>query len=124
MNILAMFYNLLLMDNPFEHIEERLQNIESRIDNIYQILEKLNGIDQDENINKNKRVNIDGASEILFLSKSRIYQLVEMNELPHIKKGRRLLFEVDELNKYLDSGRNKTRKEIEEEAENYILNNS
>lgn len=40
-------------------------------------------------------------AEILSSSKGRLYSAVKKNEIPHLKFGRRYLFSVEEVEKYL-----------------------
>ena len=66
-------------------------------------------------------LNIQEASQFLKLSVSTIYGKVSRNEIPYMKKGKRLYFSTDELMEYLREGRKKTISEIEEEAKSYFM---
>jgi len=65
-------------------------------------------------------LNFDHACDFLGIAKSTGYQRVNRGEIPHFKKGRRLYFRKSELVKYIESGRRKTRKELEEAAAEYL----
>lgn len=65
-------------------------------------------------------LNFDQACELLGIAKSTGYQRVNRGELPHFKKGRRLYFRKSELINYIESGRRKTSKELEEAAREYL----
>lgn len=65
-------------------------------------------------------LNFDQACDFLGIAKSTGYQRVNRGELPHFKKGRRLYFRKSELVEYIESGRRKTRKELEEAAQLYL----
>ncbi|WP_282773582.1 helix-turn-helix domain-containing protein [Phaeodactylibacter xiamenensis] len=65
-------------------------------------------------------LNFDQACDFLGIAKSTGYQRVNRGELPHFKKGRRLYFRKSELVEYIESGRRKTRKELEEAAKLYL----
>ncbi|KGE88066.1 MAG: helix-turn-helix domain-containing protein [Phaeodactylibacter xiamenensis] len=65
-------------------------------------------------------MNFDQTCEFLGIAKSTGYQRVNRGELPHFKKGRRLYFRKSELVEYIESGRRKTRKELEEAAKLYL----
>ena len=56
----------------------------------------------------------------LGIAKSTGYQRIGRGEIPHFKKGRRLYFRKSELVEYIESGRRKTRKELEEAAKEYL----
>lgn len=56
----------------------------------------------------------------LKLAQSTAYQKVSAGEIPHYKKGRRLYFKKKELRAYLDSGRRKTKKDLEAAAQEYL----
>ncbi len=62
-----------------------------------------------------KPINIDEASEFTGIPKNTIYAKIDF--IPHIKQGRRLLFFKEDLIAYLESGRVKTRNEIEADVE-------
>ncbi|MBV6654222.1 MAG: helix-turn-helix domain-containing protein, partial [Mameliella sp.] len=65
-------------------------------------------------------LNFDQACDFLGIAKSTGYQRVNRGELPHFKKGRRLYFRKSELIKYIESGRRKTRKDLEAAAAEYL----
>ncbi|WP_421946823.1 helix-turn-helix domain-containing protein [Phaeodactylibacter xiamenensis] len=56
----------------------------------------------------------------LGIAKSTGYQRIGRGEIPHFKKGRRLYFRKSELMAYIESGRRKTRIELEQAAKNYL----
>lgn len=66
---------------------------------------------------------IKEASEFLKLSVPTLYSKVSKNELPFMKRGKRLYFSSVELMDYIKQGRKKTGAEIEAEAEAYLSNN-
>lgn len=62
---------------------------------------------------------IKQAAEFLSLSVPTMYSKVCRNELPVMKRGKRLYFSQAELLQYLKAGRKKTNAEIELEARHY-----
>lgn len=50
---------------------------------------------------KNKYIGIKEMAEILDSSKGRLYSAVKNNEIPHLKFGRKYLFSVEEVEKFL-----------------------
>jgi excisionase family DNA binding protein len=102
------------MENPFEQIIAKL-------DIITIMLERLIANRKPEyEAGKNGYVDIKEAAELLFLAKPTVYGLVSRMEIPHYKRGKRLYFSRKELEKWLEEGKRKTRKEIEQEAINYL----
>ncbi|MFC3881270.1 helix-turn-helix domain-containing protein [Algoriphagus namhaensis] len=66
---------------------------------------------------------IQEAAEFLNLTVPTIYSKVSKNELPVMKRSKRLYFSSIELIDYLKEGRKKSNAEIEQEAEAYLSNN-
>ena len=48
-------------------------------------------------------VTLDQLLEIVPLKRSRVYYLVHTNQIPHLKVGRSLLFDVDKIEAWLSS---------------------
>ncbi|PKG44055.1 helix-turn-helix domain-containing protein [Psychroflexus sp. MES1-P1E] len=69
-----------------------------------------------------KLLTIKEASEFLKLSVPTLYSKVSRNELPYMKRAKRLYFSSIELMEYVKKGRNKTDAEIEAEAEAFLSN--
>jgi len=63
---------------------------------------------------------VQEAAEFLNLSVATIYSKVSKNELPVMKRSKRLYFSSKELMQYLKDGRKKSSAEIEAEAESYL----
>lgn len=69
-------------------------------------------------------INVKVLCERYHFKKNTVYAWAEQGLIPHMKGRRLLFFNVNEINNWLAAGRRKTRAEIEEEAEQYFLNNS
>lgn len=67
-------------------------------------------------------VDLDGLLEArpFIGSKVTVYRKVSKGEIPHSKQGKRLIFDLNEIDKWLLSNNIKTNKEIELEAEAYL----
>lgn len=102
------------MNNPFEQIETRLSNIENLILDLKHQPKKVEPIEQPE-----KLYTVQEAAEFLNLSVPTIYSKVSRNELPFMKRSKRLYFSNIELLKYLKEGRRRTQAELKAEAEAY-----
>ena len=66
---------------------------------------------------------VQEAAKFLKLTVTTIYSKVSRNELPVMKRSKRLYFSSTELMDYLKDGRKKSYAEIEQEAETYLSNN-
>ncbi|MBM1105166.1 helix-turn-helix domain-containing protein [Aurantibacter crassamenti] len=104
------------MENPFERIDKRLQRIEI-------LLEKL--VDnQSENLQENnKPMNTKDLSIYLSLSVYTIYGLTHSRTIPFIKKGKRLYFEKEAIDKWLSQGRQLTNVGLNKKADEYLSRN-
>jgi excisionase family DNA binding protein len=67
-----------------------------------------------------KLLTIQEAAGFLNLTVPTVYSKVSKNELPVMKRSKRLYFSRNELLDYLKAGRKKTHSEIEQEAETYL----
>ena len=68
-------------------------------------------------------LSFDEASRFLNLSKSYLYKLTAGNLIPHYKpQGKMLYFEKSELEAWLRQNPIKTKAQIEQEAQKYVLN--
>jgi len=65
---------------------------------------------------------VQGAAEFLGLTVPTIYSKCSRNEIPFMKRSKRLYFSSTELMEYLKDGRKKSNAEIEAEAKAYLLN--
>ena len=60
------------------------------------------------------------AAIYLTISKSKLYKMTSLKEIPHRKVGQRLVFSKAELDEYLIGQRSTTSKEIDEKAESML----
>lgn len=69
-----------------------------------------------------KVVDIDGLIEArpMVGSKPTVYRKVSKGEIPHSKQGKRLIFDLNEIDKWLLSNNVKTNIEIDAEANAYL----
>lgn len=49
-------------------------------------------------------IDAEPATEILGISKARLYQLCRMNIIPHVRIGRQIRFNVEHLENWINSG--------------------
>ncbi len=100
------------MENPFEIILEKLNNIEKAI-------EKLNTQSTSDDV----FMNIEQVASFVGLSKATIYGLTHERCIPHFKTGKRLYFKKSEIVNWISSTKVKTKQEVNQLADKYIFKN-
>lgn len=110
---------LCVMTNiSFENLPQAVNQLNKKLD----VIEKLlleNGKQQTQN-QPEDLLTVQQAAKFLTLSKPTIYSKCSRNELPYMKRGKRLYFSKTELAEYLKAGRVKTVTELENDADNYL----
>jgi len=107
------------LSNPFEVIEARLSSIENLI---LDLKHKKTEQDKTSSLTE-KLLSVKEAAQFLKLTVPTIYSKCSRNELPYMKRSKRLYFNTDELMSYLKEGRKKPISEIEAEVEQYLPTN-
>jgi len=102
------------MNNPFEVIEARLNNIETLLLDI-----KHNPKEQSQQAETDELLTVQDAAKLLSLTVPTVYGLISKGELPVMKRSKRCYFSKVELIDYLKQGRRKTLAETAIEAERY-----
>ncbi|MFD1144550.1 helix-turn-helix domain-containing protein [Larkinella insperata] len=95
------------MNNPFEPINARLNNLEALTLEVLQLLRSPNQSASDQ------IGGIELAAQITRLSKARIYTLVSERAIPHKKRGNRLYFNRTELIAWVEQGNRQERGGLE-----------
>ncbi|SDH32567.1 transcriptional regulator, AlpA family [Flavobacterium omnivorum] len=98
------------MENLFEIILEKLNNIEKAI-------EKLNTSSN----NDDDFMNIEQVASFVGLSKATVYGLILQRKIPHFKVGKRLYFKKSEIVNWIISSKVKTEQEVNQLADEYIF---
>lgn len=93
------------MQNPFESLENRLVNLEGKIDRLL--------IQQPVTIHTAEVGGIELAQQVTRLSKPRIYALVSARGIPHAKRGNKLYFNRAELLEWVAQGKRTTHSQFE-----------
>lgn len=107
------FYNFIKkMENPFEIILEKLNNIEKAI-------EKLNTASNSDD----DFMNIEKVASFVDLSKTTIYGLTHQRKIPHFKVGKRLHFKKSDSITWITNTRVSTKQEINQLADEYLFKN-
>ena len=101
------------MENPFEIIDKKLDNIEKL----------LKVIIDNNNIKLSTIMTVEQVSEYLSLSVATLYGYTSKKEIPHTKRGKKLYFEKNAIDKWLFENNSKTNEEIEKIADTYLYRN-
>ena len=103
-------------NNPFEAITERLDSIESMLNDLKQPV-RGNSTDSDDRwLDLKEVVAYDPARR----TKPTWYGYVAAKKVPYHKNGKQLYFLKSEIDAWLKSGRKKTAQEIKDEAHTYV----
>ena len=65
-------------------------------------------------------MSIDEAAKLLNLAKQTLYGMTSRNEIPFVKRTRKLYFNRTDLESWLQEGKRKSKAEIEQEAAQFI----
>lgn len=91
------------------------------------ILKELNELKKlisKQNLLKKDVLNFSEACQYLDISESHLYKLTSRKQIPHFcPQGKKLYFNRQELDRWLQQNRQDTNDEIEKEATDYILQN-
>ena len=98
------------MENPFEILMEKLNQIE-------------NLIKSQNNITTDNVMNVEQLANYIDLSKSHIYKKTSTREIPHYKRGKKLYFSKQEIDKWIFNDKIETTDEIEHKANEYLTKN-
>jgi len=93
-------------------------------DIILKELHELKKLINEQNLLKKDVLNFSEACQYLDISESHLYKLTSRKEIPHFcPQGKKLYFNRQELDRWLQQNRQNTNDEIEKEATDYILQN-
>ena len=99
------------MGNPFELLDNRLRNIEALLIDLKEERQNL-GEMPPEQPKLESPLNVPQAAEFLSLAIPTIYGLVQRNEIPYMRRSKRIYFSKEALIEWLQNGRtNKARTE-------------
>ena len=102
------------MENPFDLIMDKLNNIEQ------QIKELQNSQKQEF---KDELMDIIELGKYINYQKTSIYGLVQNRKIPFIKASGKLHFRKSDIDQWLNEGKRMTGNEIKRKADEYIRNN-
>jgi len=102
------------MKNPFKIFDKRLRYIERLLIDLNDKSEKKTQPEIE------MPISINEVAKLTSLTKSTIYVYVQRNFIPFYKKGSRLKFFKSEIIEWIKTGKKKTLKELEAEADDYL----
>lgn len=103
-----------MVSNPFESIQERLDSIESLLNDL------KNAPRQESPPPPPELLTVEEAANFLKLTVPTIYSKVSRGELPVMKRTKRLYFDRDQLTAYIREGQKMTNQEAESQADKYV----
>ena len=102
-------------DLTFNDLPKAVAELTRKVDELYKFITNVQPQDPAEQF-----LTVDETAKFLNLSVPTIYSKVARRELPYMKRGKRLYFARKDLETYLQGGRVKTVREIEDEADQYL----
>lgn len=103
------------MKTQISSFEELPKAVSEILNQLGQIKYRLDSLSNEEE--KPELIDIQEAAKLLQIAVPTLYNKVSKREVPHLKKGKRLLFHRSELLEYLNSGRRKTSADSDEELQ-------
>ena len=99
----------------FDSLPQVVSDLNDKIDSIMLLLQSAK-----PDVKQSDLLTIQEAASFLDLSKHTLYNKVNKNELPYMKKGKRLYFSRAELMTYIKSGKIPSIEEIHEQTNNFL----
>ena len=94
------------------------------MDEILKRLDKIERLIESQNIVRKEVLNFNEACEYLELSQSHLYKLTSSKSVPHFcPQGKKLYFNRQELDEWLQRNKQATTDEIEKQAADYVIKN-
>lgn len=106
------------MENPFEIINQRLDRIEKKLEQLVSKTENIKGNETSPGFLTMKQF-----CEYYDYKRPTVYGMVHHRKIPYSKVGKRLYFEKSKIDEWIRQKHVKTITEIEEEADNYLSRN-
>jgi len=98
----------------FNDLPEAVTELTRKVNELYKVITNVQPDPAEQFLT------VDETAKFLNLSVPTIYSKVSKRELPYMKRGKRLYFARKDLETYLQGGRVKTVREIEDEADQYL----
>lgn len=105
-------------------MELRFEDLPNAVSQILSKLERIENLLQNNQVkvpSEPKVLTVEETARFLHVTKAAIYGMIHSRVLPVMKPTKRCYFLKSDLINYLKEGRTKTYREIEIEAENYLV---
>lgn len=99
----------------FDSLPQAVEELNAKMDSIMMFIQSAK-----PDVKQSDLLTIQEAASFLNLSKHTLYNKVNKNELPYMKKGKRLYFSRSELMNYIKSGKIDSIQEIQEQTNNFL----
>ncbi len=106
------------MENPFEIILNKLNNVESLLTQMQMQLKAIANLSVYKK--ENEIMNTDELAKYIKHTKATIYGYISRREIPYYKGAKRIYFKKEEIDNWLTNNRIPTNKEIQEESIYYM----
>ena len=106
------------MENPFQSIIDELKEINRKVSSMDTDIQNINN--RVESHNNDDVLDFSGFCKFLKISTATGYKYTSTNTVPYFKKEGKLYFLKSRLLQWIESGKIKTKWELDEEAEKYI----
>lgn len=119
----VLILNIVVMETlnlTFDQLPQAVTLLTKEVSELKNLL--LNRSEQPTTEPSEKFLTVKEAAEFLNLAVPTIYSKVSRNELPYMKRGKRLYFSSVELMEYLKEGRSKSDAELDAEVDAYLSN--
>ncbi|MDQ6482568.1 helix-turn-helix domain-containing protein [Dyadobacter sp. LHD-138] len=97
--------------------EEVLESIKTMLLGMELLLKQIAGNNPMLSTNSSSFLTVQEASDLLCIAKPTLYAKVSKREVPHFKRGKKLLFKKSDLVNIIEGSKRKTYQEIREESE-------
>ena len=103
---------IIMTTISFNDLPEAVTELIRKVDELYNVIKNVQPQETTDQF-----LTVDETAKFLNLSVPTIYSKVSKRELPYMKRGKRLYFARKDLETYLQGGRVKTVRELENEEE-------
>ena len=102
----------------FNDLPQVVAQLVGEVSTLKNLIEEIR--DTSQHPEPDELMNIKQAGEFLHLTVQTIYNKVSKNEIPFMKRGKRLYFSKDELMNYLKQGSNEMQSDIDKDVNDFL----
>ena len=109
-------------DLTFDDLPQVVAHLAGEISSLKNLIEEKRDTSQSQKPDPDELMTIKQASEFLDLTVQTLYNKVSKNEIPFMKRGKRLYFSKEQLIDYLKQGSNEMQSDIDREVNEFLSN--